>query len=725
MRKLAFVVFISAAAAATTELLIQPLFRSAPIHQVSRTTKQKSKATNNQTEQGGHVPGISAPLSGYVADPGGRGVRPIVGLRSFAFLGDWLDLGEDIAGITSSPNQNYVVEVNTDGLASLWLPMADGLGQTSLPGDVSLASRVAPSPSGYSLAIMSEARGVVEIFTSLPNSPALTASVNFSELGGTPKRLALSDDGTTLLFTLRNGARDQLYSWRGTGAAQFILDAADITSVAFAPNSSEGAAADGGSDRVFVIHNQDGVFVSMLLASEAAGLARPMAAEFSRDGRKLVVANSVSRTVQVFGLDGILQGSAICNCNPHLLVRMAGNAVFRVTGFDGSIMHLFDGDSDPVAAEAIGILATDTPDASSSVPPTPAAGGPNANVAGAVVSAVQPSNTCATPGTQRYYVQNGTVYPWVSFSNLATGDTASVRVFDSRGVSVGSAPIPLTRISTSTTSCFYLSTGIPMSGLGAGNYTMQFYDTTGQLVQSILFTMVSNQVTLNLTGTRQALPGANAQTIQVAIPTALPDVAAVQVNANFAANQVLNVPAGVNSPTYDCRITQSPVSVTISAGQLQSAVSIPISAGTVAGSCNFVTGQMSIGSGFAFSPPPSQSAALANAPDVPFLNAPTITPGNPFTVQVTGWSTRRDLNTITYTFTARSGSTLATSQFPKDIRTDAVTWFTDARSNSTGGSFSYSQTFNISGGTSSNLQSVSITVNSTAGNSQPVSVNFP
>src|ERR1043165_9492007 len=136
MRKIAFIAFISVGVAATNQIVIQPLYRAVSAQRSAHSLKLTASATRAEGE-----PSLPAPVSGYVADPGGRGIRPIMGFRIYTHIGKVMDFGEDVASVVSSPHQNYVVEVTSAGDGSLWLPVDGGLEQQAFPEDVSFTNK--------------------------------------------------------------------------------------------------------------------------------------------------------------------------------------------------------------------------------------------------------------------------------------------------------------------------------------------------------------------------------------------------------------------------------------------------------------------------------------------------------------------------------------------------------------------------------------------------------
>ena len=365
--RLALIASILVTGAAAQQIAIQPVPSKAPSRLSPIIRRRSGLASASQDAQDSlSSPAIDAPISGYVASKDHPGVRPIVGFRGFSFLGDPLDFGDDLAFIVSSPNQNYVAAVNTAGSLSLWVDVPGGLAQAALPADVSLTSRAISSPLGFSLAVVSDARGLLQVFSSLPNNPTLALSASFSDLGGAPRSVAVSDDGARVIFTIRSkpdagGREDSLYTFQSQGQPQLIWSARRIGSVAFAPNLQDAVAADEAANQVRLFRNANGFFAPSLLADENAGISRPVAAEFSRDGQQIVVANARSKTVQTFSLNGVAISSTDCADEPILLGRMIGNAVFRLTNFDGSSLAIFDGDSDPAAVFRIRASTQDQP----------------------------------------------------------------------------------------------------------------------------------------------------------------------------------------------------------------------------------------------------------------------------------------------------------------------------------------------------------------------------
>ena len=92
-----------------------------------------------------------------------------------------------------------------------------------------------------------------------------------------------------------------------------------------------------------------------------------------------------------------------------------------------------------------------------------------------------------------------------------------------------------------------------------------------------------------------------------------------------------------------------------------------------------------------------------------------------FDLSITGFSTTRALNSLTFTFTPSASASLATTTVTVDVSSAFQSWYSSAASNSFGGQFSVSVRFNVAGNLS-HLQSVSVTASNDKGTSNAVAL---
>jgi sugar lactone lactonase YvrE len=105
----------------------------------------------------------------------------------------------------------------------------------------------------------------------------------------------------------------------------------------------------------------------------------------------------------------------------------------------------------------------------------------------------------------------------------------------------------------------------------------------------------------------------------------------------------------------------------------------------------------------------------------PTISAVSIsTSGNTLIVLTTGYSTTREIQSATFSFTAANGATLAQKTVIVPAATLFSAWYTTAGSAQYGSAFTYSQQFTLSGSPSS-IASVSVTLTNAVGTSSGVS----
>jgi hypothetical protein len=102
-----------------------------------------------------------------------------------------------------------------------------------------------------------------------------------------------------------------------------------------------------------------------------------------------------------------------------------------------------------------------------------------------------------------------------------------------------------------------------------------------------------------------------------------------------------------------------------------------------------------------------------------------------FTLLITGYSTTRDLSSVTITFTPAPGYTLATAQFTTSISQVAALWFGGTTSQAFGGLFEISIPINLTGSVPNGktllgtIASVAATVNNSVGTSNSLQASLP
>ena len=182
-----------------------------------------------------------------------------------------------------------------------------------------------------------------------------------------------------------------------------------------------------------------------------------------------------------------------------------------------------------------------------------------------------------------------------------------------------------------------------------------------------------------------------------------------------------------NDPAVQFSTGGRSVSFTIPAGSTQAnfgTSELRIQTGTVAG---IITLWASMTAGGVDLTPDPEPVRVARVP----LLAPTISSvairnksTNSFDVEVIGYATSREVTQASFSFSARSDINLQGGSASVDLRNVSTTWYQGTSSAQFGSQFRYVQPFSLSQGDTSGLTSVSVTLTSARGGTQPVSANF-
>lgn len=93
------------------------------------------------------------------------------------------------------------------------------------------------------------------------------------------------------------------------------------------------------------------------------------------------------------------------------------------------------------------------------------------------------------------------------------------------------------------------------------------------------------------------------------------------------------------------------------------------------------------------------------------------------TLQITGFSTPREVTSALFRFTPVAGRTVQNGQVTVDLRESANAWYQNPASAASGSTFQYTQPFTIQGDINA-IQSVAITLTNSRGDSQQTTVSF-
>ena len=166
------------------------------------------------------------------------------------------------------------------------------------------------------------------------------------------------------------------------------------------------------------------------------------------------------------------------------------------------------------------------------------------------------------------------------------------------------------------------------------------------------------------------------------------------------------------------------VNFTIPAGSTNAvfpASSLALQTGTVAGSLILTVRLQASGGDVTPSPAPSVTSTIARA--APVITSATVSRSSgTLEIQITGYTTAREVTQATFTFAAASGQTLQTNQVVVPLTDLFNKWFQDASSNRYGSQFTYKQPFTITGDVNAVIPQ-SVVLTNRVGSSQTVTIS--
>jgi hypothetical protein len=239
---------------------------------------------------------------------------------------------------------------------------------------------------------------------------------------------------------------------------------------------------------------------------------------------------------------------------------------------------------------------------------------------------------------------------------------------------------------------------------------------------------VSTTKTLSVTVGLPTGPGVTFSGVASTVPAATQPSLTVALGAVYPANITVNLTmtvvtdSGLTDPGFQFATGGLTAQTVVPAGSTGSVTAVPLQVGTDAATVT-ITAQLQAGSqNVTPSPAPKLSFRLnAAAPVITSMTATRTSTG--FTVTIVGYATSRDVTTANFTFSATSGSNLATSQLAVAVSSIFTPWYSSAPSAPYGSQFTFTQPFTVTGSNTAIL-SVSATLTSSVGTSQAATANL-
>ena len=282
---------------------------------------------------------LSGPVLGYVFDRNAGKVRPVRGILGSATVGAPVESAPTVSQVLTLDARHAIVSSDSS-------PELLALRLDSEPLSMAIAgvpvnpSRSAASILGTAAAFYYSDTQQVRIVKGLPHEPQYAGGL---QLNRPLTQLSVSDDGTLLVYAIRETEGETLHGWTtSSGSPRFLTSAASVSGIAITPNG-DAIVTDRGRNEVFAIWDVRGGAVPKLLAGSTDGVSDPAGVGVSA-GNRLYVANAGSSTLMVFESSGRLLKTLRCNCATSG-VYLLRESVFRLTDGIAQTIFLLDASS--------------------------------------------------------------------------------------------------------------------------------------------------------------------------------------------------------------------------------------------------------------------------------------------------------------------------------------------------------------------------------------------
>lgn len=294
---------------------------------------------------------LARPILGYV--PGsnaGTSLVRLAGLPGAAYAEPAVELGDTLAQVVLSPARDYALALPASG-GGLSLLRLDRTPLEPRPIDAVIGpDRIAISQNGEFAVVWSRTGAAFQVLGGLPERPVLVREIGAAALGNSVGALAVSDDGD-LVLAAAGTAGGELLLFTAGSTARLALPA-PVSAAVFRPGRREAAVLAGGE--VWLATDLAGAPSGRLLAGGGQAPAEVAALEFSRDGRRLYVADAGAREIRIFDAAGLPAGAVSCDTPPLALRRLEGNSVFWLGNSAAGTPWLLDDDS-PAAPRVVSV----------------------------------------------------------------------------------------------------------------------------------------------------------------------------------------------------------------------------------------------------------------------------------------------------------------------------------------------------------------------------------
>jgi len=281
---------------------------------------------------------LSGPIIGYVFDGNTGKMRPVQGILGSATVGAPIEADFAISQALTLDANHAVVSTDV-ALLALSLNGAQ-ISPLAIPDVPANPTRMVASAQATAAAFYYPNAREVRIVTGLPQEPKYSAVV---QLDRALTRMAVSNDGTVLVYASDEPDGNVLYAWTASsGASRFVTSAGTISGIAITSNG-DAIVTDRAANEVFAVFDPGGGAVRRLLADVNQSISGPIGVALSPEGR-ILIGNKESGDVAVLDSSGRFIKTLHCDCAVSGVYPIR-NTVFRLTDGIDQTIYLLDASS--------------------------------------------------------------------------------------------------------------------------------------------------------------------------------------------------------------------------------------------------------------------------------------------------------------------------------------------------------------------------------------------
>jgi hypothetical protein len=255
---------------------------------------------------------LSGPKLGYLWSSSDGSLHPLLGIPGSSTIGVAQNPGVVLSQAFALDGTRFIASSDSNS-AALSLNLATSPATiVPIAGAPAQPWSIAASRSASTAALYYPAQQRVLIVTGLPAAPKVAQTVDVSSLTQDLARMAVSDDGTLLLYSVSANDRDALYGWSSTSGHRLLAIADAVSDIAIAPNGTV-IVADGKANEIFSVSNPKGSAVRQVLNADTHDLSNPTGVTVTNAGL-IYVANAGASTITTLDASGRLLRAQSCSC---------------------------------------------------------------------------------------------------------------------------------------------------------------------------------------------------------------------------------------------------------------------------------------------------------------------------------------------------------------------------------------------------------------------------